>query len=52
MPQMSPLLWLNLFIMFLVSLVCFIVMNYFICPADKIAQPSIDKKTSEKPWKW
>uniref|UniRef100_UPI00315C9AC6 ATP synthase F0 subunit 8 n=1 Tax=Jasus edwardsii TaxID=95461 RepID=UPI00315C9AC6 len=52
MPQMAPMMWLNLFIVFLASLMCFVVMNYSIIPMNKIYQPTSSKKKSEKNWKW
>nr|YP_010164059.1 ATP synthase F0 subunit 8 [Nanhaipotamon hongkongense]QRK27348.1 ATP synthase F0 subunit 8 [Nanhaipotamon hongkongense] len=32
MPQMAPLLWLFMFIFFILSLMMFLILNYFIKP--------------------
>nr|YP_010868533.1 ATP synthase F0 subunit 8 [Alpheus brevicristatus]WGU20728.1 ATP synthase F0 subunit 8 [Alpheus brevicristatus] len=52
MPQMSPLLWLNLYFMFTVTLVIFIAM-FFFSKTPSLA-PSIEKTTpqSKLNWKW
>nr|YP_008238983.1 ATP synthase F0 subunit 8 [Palinurellus wieneckii]AGN95854.1 ATP synthase F0 subunit 8 [Palinurellus wieneckii] len=52
MPQMSPMLWLNLFIMFLISLACFTILNYFIFCPQKMTTDSMPTKSVEKSWKW
>nr|YP_010502593.1 ATP synthase F0 subunit 8 [Basilepta melanopus]UXC97420.1 ATP synthase F0 subunit 8 [Basilepta melanopus] len=51
MPQMAPLNWLMLFMIFFMTLIMFLVQNYFM----KIN--SMEKKTKIKPkhminWKW
>nr|WJW73921.1 ATP synthase F0 subunit 8 [Copestylum sp. ECU3] len=52
MPQMAPISWLSLFILFLIIFLLFNMMNYF------IYSPSMDKKKTNKiytnsmPWKW
>nr|YP_009545531.1 ATP synthase F0 subunit 8 [Penaeus latisulcatus]AYO45609.1 ATP synthase F0 subunit 8 [Penaeus latisulcatus] len=52
MPQMAPLLWLNLFLMFSATFVMFIILNYFIkVPAKIEKSPSTPLKT-EMTWKW
>nr|NP_694522.1 ATP synthase F0 subunit 8 [Panulirus japonicus]BAC16319.1 ATPase subunit 8 [Panulirus japonicus] len=52
MPQMGPMLWLNLFILFLFSLICFIVLNYFIFSPQKVEVSSKEVQDTEKIWKW
>nr|QUL61640.1 ATP synthase F0 subunit 8 [Coenobita rugosus] len=52
MPQMAPILWLNLVIMFLVTFVVFIVMNYYISVPKKIDSSSEIISIKEKAWKW
>nr|YP_009186421.1 ATP synthase F0 subunit 8 [Panulirus versicolor]AGA56067.1 ATP synthase F0 subunit 8 [Panulirus versicolor] len=52
MPQMSPLMWFNLFIMFLLSLALFTVFNYFIFPPRKISIFPQQPKQVQKNWKW
>nr|QWQ55602.1 ATP synthase F0 subunit 8 [Gampsocleis sinensis] len=53
MPQMMPMNWLFLFMMFSASLILFAIMNYFIfnyhtpAPTDK---PSLSPKSLT--WKW
>nr|AYP72662.1 ATP synthase F0 subunit 8 [Colasposoma sp. EMHAU-15070314] len=51
MPQMAPLNWLSMFIMFIMTLVMFILQNYFI----KIDYPKkLNLKTNKNSynWKW
>nr|ARH54932.1 ATP synthase F0 subunit 8 [Cis micans] len=51
MPQMSPLNWLTLMIMFILSLKLFINMNYF----TTLYQPKQSMKKNfliKKNWKW
>nr|QWQ55641.1 ATP synthase F0 subunit 8 [Diestrammena sp.] len=52
MPQMAPISWLLLFIMFSLSLIMFCSMNYFITmystPSQK--KSAISKKSMN--WKW
>nr|YP_009526856.1 ATP synthase F0 subunit 8 [Panulirus argus]AYA51666.1 ATP synthase F0 subunit 8 [Panulirus argus] len=52
MPQMGPMLWLNLFILFSFSLMCFIVLNYFILSPQKGVASSKQDQEKEKIWKW
>nr|YP_009235500.1 ATP synthase F0 subunit 8 [Metapenaeopsis dalei]AMD15641.1 ATP synthase F0 subunit 8 [Metapenaeopsis dalei] len=52
MPQMAPLLWLNLFVMFSFTFILFLVLNYFIKVPSKIEKPSLFMKKSEMNWKW
>nr|YP_010026187.1 ATP synthase F0 subunit 8 [Oxytauchira flange]QOQ37031.1 ATP synthase F0 subunit 8 [Oxytauchira flange] len=53
MPQMSPIMWLSLFILFSITMMLFNNMNFF------LYKPSILKKMESKPinmknthWKW
>nr|YP_002922050.1 ATP synthase F0 subunit 8 [Penaeus californiensis]ACB30093.1 ATP synthase F0 subunit 8 [Penaeus californiensis] len=52
MPQMAPLLWLNLFLMFSATFVMFIVLNYFIKVPTKIEKAPSPLKKVEMSWKW
>nr|UZC55623.1 ATP synthase subunit 8 [Procambarus clarkii] len=52
MPQMSPLFWMNLYIMFLLSLILVLVVQYFLviyCKLDRVEK--MDREI-EKIWKW
>nr|UFR82919.1 ATP synthase F0 subunit 8 [Chalcosoma caucasus caucasus] len=51
MPQMSPLSWLCLFILFIIAFLLFNVMNYFsfLYP---VKYKSIKKMTRKINWKW
>nr|UPX88301.1 ATP synthase F0 subunit 8 [Astacus leptodactylus]WRI60327.1 ATP synthase F0 subunit 8 [Astacus leptodactylus] len=52
MPQMSPILWMNLFIMFLLSLILVLTVQYFLSVYLKL---DLDKESyykEEKIWKW
>nr|YP_010411446.1 ATP synthase F0 subunit 8 [Meliboeus sinae]URN73092.1 ATP synthase F0 subunit 8 [Meliboeus sinae] len=52
MPQMSPMNWLSLLIMFTISFLLFLTMNYFtnnISP--KIKKSQLEKKNNIN-WKW
>nr|YP_009400029.1 ATP synthase subunit 8 [Segonzacia mesatlantica]ARW69927.1 ATP synthase subunit 8 [Segonzacia mesatlantica] len=50
MPQMAPLLWLYLYIFFLLSLMLFLLLNYFIKPFEKMSLPSPSAPTIQTPW--
>nr|AHC32042.1 ATP synthase F0 subunit 8 [Eubasilissa regina] len=51
MPQMMPLNWLFLFIMFIAFLILFLIMNYFIYnPNLSSSKISITQKKIN--WKW
>nr|YP_007317328.1 ATP synthase F0 subunit 8 [Procambarus fallax]AGA56105.1 ATP synthase F0 subunit 8 [Procambarus fallax]ALM30845.1 ATP synthase F0 subunit 8 [Procambarus fallax] len=52
MPQMSPLFWMNLYIMFLLSLILVLVVQYFLVIYCKL--DLMEKKDQEinKVWKW
>nr|YP_009045954.1 ATP synthase F0 subunit 8 [Thenus orientalis]CDR98450.1 ATP synthase F0 subunit 8 [Thenus orientalis] len=52
MPQMAPMLWLILFFLFLISLLCFLISNYFLIPASKVPYPGVLSSVTAKPWKW
>nr|ASS30615.1 ATP synthase F0 subunit 8 [Coenobita perlatus] len=52
MPQMAPILWLNLTIMFLITFVVFIIMNYYISVPEKIDSGSELISVKEKLWSW
>nr|ALO76739.1 ATP synthase F0 subunit 8 [Strongylium suspicax] len=51
MPQMAPLNWLSLMIMFATIMVTFNVMNYFSFPYQIKQKTSLIKKTKVN-WKW
>nr|YP_009002518.1 ATP synthase F0 subunit 8 [Cherax robustus]CDL72595.1 ATP synthase F0 subunit 8 [Cherax robustus] len=52
MPQMSPLLWLNLFFMFILGWILFLNLNYFSKPPVKTEMGGYEPKSPEKSWKW
>nr|ASS30680.1 ATP synthase F0 subunit 8 [Lomis hirta] len=52
MPQMAPLMWLNLMIMFLMSLMLFFIINYFNSTPKTIDSSTLSLQPSEKLWKW
>nr|YP_009041212.1 ATP synthase F0 subunit 8 [Gramastacus lacus]CDQ51975.1 ATP synthase F0 subunit 8 [Gramastacus lacus] len=52
MPQMSPLLWLNLYMFFLLSFLLFLVVNYFFNQTSKKQKLISDFSINQKPWKW
>nr|YP_008854825.1 ATP synthase F0 subunit 8 [Cherax glaber]AHA59407.1 ATP synthase F0 subunit 8 [Cherax glaber] len=52
MPQMSPLLWFNLFLMFIFGFLLFSILNYFSKPPIKNKAAPLGPVFSEKPWKW
>nr|WOR85656.1 ATP synthase F0 subunit 8 [Penaeus indicus] len=52
MPQMAPLLWLNLFLMFSATFIVFVVLNYFIKVPSKIEKSSAQLGKTEMNWKW
>nr|YP_009093654.1 ATP synthase F0 subunit 8 [Metanephrops sibogae]CEG06191.1 ATP synthase F0 subunit 8 [Metanephrops sibogae] len=52
MPQMAPLLWLNLFFMFLIGFILFFIMNYFLKMPLKISPLMKPSSQSQKYWKW
>nr|YP_004934862.1 ATP synthase F0 subunit 8 [Paracladura trichoptera]AET13113.1 ATP synthase F0 subunit 8 [Paracladura trichoptera] len=54
MPQMSPLKWLTLFMMFSFILLLFNIMNYFIYHNPYINNLNLKKNifNTTMPWKW
>nr|YP_009424531.1 ATP synthase F0 subunit 8 [Chlorotocus crassicornis]ASU92677.1 ATP synthase subunit 8 [Chlorotocus crassicornis] len=52
MPQMAPLMWLNLFGFFSLIFVFFMVSNYFIKSPLKIELKFKALKSSQLNWKW
>nr|YP_010454733.1 ATP synthase F0 subunit 8 [Heptagenia ngi]QXT45750.1 ATP synthase F0 subunit 8 [Heptageniidae sp. YW03BF02]QZZ23909.1 ATP synthase F0 subunit 8 [Heptagenia ngi] len=52
MPQMAPLSWLTLFIVFSITLILFGVMNYFLFNPEAPESSSSQFKTSPFNWKW
>nr|QNP09847.1 ATP synthase F0 subunit 8 [Ochthebius sp. IBE<ESP> AN164] len=52
MPQMAPMNWILLFIMFTMIFLMFNSMNYFSFKYDNINKPAIKKKIKSINWKW
>nr|YP_007317341.1 ATP synthase F0 subunit 8 [Scyllarides latus]AGA56118.1 ATP synthase F0 subunit 8 [Scyllarides latus] len=52
MPQMAPLFWLILFFVFLASLLCFSIMNYFMITQEKPFTLSSQILIKQNSWKW
>nr|YP_009110441.1 ATP synthase F0 subunit 8 [Clibanarius infraspinatus]CEH27540.1 ATP synthase F0 subunit 8 [Clibanarius infraspinatus] len=52
MPQMAPILWLNLLIIFLITYLAFMVMNFYISIPEKMLTKKSKMIVQEKPWKW
>nr|YP_009116487.1 ATP synthase F0 subunit 8 [Cherax boesemani]AJD80515.1 ATP synthase F0 subunit 8 [Cherax boesemani] len=52
MPQMSPLLWFNLFSMFILGYILFSVINFFSKLSIKTEIFTPKQTSLEKPWKW
>nr|UPY81529.1 ATP synthase F0 subunit 8 [Exhyalanthrax sp.] len=53
MPQMAPISWLLLFIMFTMALILFCMMNYFNYLPTSPKSTSTEKiKTNQMNWKW
>nr|AYW16661.1 ATP synthase F0 subunit 8 [Penaeus semisulcatus] len=52
MPQMAPLLWLNLFLMFSATFMVFLILNYFIKVPTKIEKSTSHLQKPEMNWKW
>nr|YP_007627034.1 ATP synthase F0 subunit 8 [Lithidiopsis carinatus]AGC22325.1 ATP synthase F0 subunit 8 [Lithidiopsis carinatus] len=53
MPQMSPLMWFTLFIVFSATLILFNQMNFFSFKPNTIKTPeSQDIKSKNLNWKW
>ena len=47
-PQIAPILWLNLFVMFLVAFVLFIIINYYIAVPKEVEIESKELRVREK----
>nr|UUJ36878.1 ATP synthase F0 subunit 8 [Epeorus herklotsi] len=52
MPQMAPLSWLLLFIVFSTTLILFSIMNYFMMNPTTPQSTSSQFKTQALNWKW
>nr|WHU31466.1 ATP synthase F0 subunit 8 [Claassenia xucheni] len=53
MPQMAPLSWLALFLIFTLTLMLFTFINYFsFSPQPPRAQEEIKISCDPLPWKW
>nr|ASR18881.1 ATP synthase F0 subunit 8 [Metapenaeus dobsoni] len=52
MPQMAPLLWLNLYLVFSLTFILFLVINYFVKVPSKVEKFSDPIKKQEMAWKW
>nr|YP_009020445.1 ATP synthase F0 subunit 8 [Engaeus cunicularius]CDN85534.1 ATP synthase F0 subunit 8 [Engaeus cunicularius] len=52
MPQMSPLLWLNLFMFFILGFLLFSIINYYILPKNKKEISTSNINPTQKIWKW
>nr|YP_009512545.1 ATP synthase F0 subunit 8 [Sicyonia japonica]AXJ93099.1 ATP synthase F0 subunit 8 [Sicyonia parajaponica] len=52
MPQMAPLLWLNLFILFCSTFMIFLILNFFIKVPTQITKLTLPFKINHMNWKW
>nr|YP_009407073.1 ATP synthase F0 subunit 8 [Halocaridinides fowleri]ASA39622.1 ATP synthase F0 subunit 8 [Halocaridinides fowleri] len=52
MPQMAPLLWLNLFLMFSSAFLVFIILNYFMKSPQKMQKLPHQLLPNKTIWKW
>nr|CDL73071.1 ATP synthase F0 subunit 8 [Cherax sp. HG-2014a] len=52
MPQMGPLLWLNLFFMFILGYILFSIINFFSKVPTKTDTLIHEPTFLENPWKW
>nr|YP_337852.1 ATP synthase F0 subunit 8 [Lysiosquillina maculata]ABA18064.1 ATP synthase F0 subunit 8 [Lysiosquillina maculata] len=52
MPQMSPLLWLNLYFFFFLVFMLFTVMSYFTYSPSMKEQEMAKLETQQMVWKW
>nr|UPX88645.1 ATP synthase F0 subunit 8 [Heptagenia sulphurea] len=52
MPQMAPLKWLTLFIVFSSTLILFCIVNYFLYSPNAPTSSSSSFKTQSFNWKW
>nr|YP_007317380.1 ATP synthase F0 subunit 8 [Corallianassa coutierei]AGA56157.1 ATP synthase F0 subunit 8 [Corallianassa coutierei] len=53
MPQMAPMFWLYLMLMFMLTLLAFNVLNYFLgFLKPEGSSESVSSLSSQKFWKW
>nr|QFQ01347.1 ATP synthase F0 subunit 8 [Oplophorus typus]QUL61614.1 ATP synthase F0 subunit 8 [Oplophorus typus] len=52
MPQMAPLLWLNLLLFSSVVFLLFVISNYFIKTPSKMEKTSSTPQSNHLNWKW
>nr|YP_010446949.1 ATP synthase F0 subunit 8 [Chyliza bambusae]UTM10314.1 ATP synthase F0 subunit 8 [Chyliza bambusae] len=52
MPQMSPINWLSLFILFSLTFMLFNMMNYFLIIPSSSQSKTSSKSTKSLVWKW
>nr|UFZ13089.1 ATP synthase F0 subunit 8 [Protohermes sinuolatus] len=52
MPQMAPINWLLLFIMFSITLILFNILNYYIIMPNSPETSSKNFKLNSLNWKW
>nr|YP_009142406.1 ATP synthase F0 subunit 8 [Trilophidia annulata]AKH04358.1 ATP synthase F0 subunit 8 [Trilophidia annulata]QOL00780.1 ATP synthase F0 subunit 8 [Trilophidia annulata] len=52
MPQMSPMMWFSLFIIFSITMMMFNQLNFFTYKPNKIKSISMKNKKKELNWKW
>nr|QFG40115.1 ATP synthase F0 subunit 8 [Alpheus randalli] len=52
MPQMSPILWLNLYFMFSITLIVFIAMFFFTKPLTQAPQSTKTHYNQKLTWSW
>nr|CDL72686.1 ATP synthase F0 subunit 8 [Cherax sp. HG-2014b] len=52
MPQMAPLMWLNLFLMFILGYLLFSIISFFFKLPIKTGAFVHKLTLLEKPWKW
>nr|YP_009915381.1 ATP synthase F0 subunit 8 [Palaemon adspersus]QLM01570.1 ATP synthase F0 subunit 8 [Palaemon adspersus] len=52
MPQMAPLLWLNLYIFFTIMFAIIVIMNFYMKPPIKVNVPTKLSSLNPQTWKW
>nr|YP_009525768.1 ATP synthase F0 subunit 8 [Belzebub intermedius]AXS67622.1 ATP synthase F0 subunit 8 [Belzebub intermedius] len=52
MPQMAPMMWLNLFLIFSITFMIFLVVNYFTKAPKKANLSSKTLNNISLNWKW
>nr|QOL00936.1 ATP synthase F0 subunit 8 [Chorthippus nemus] len=52
MPQMSPLMWFSLFILFSITMILFNQMNFFSFKPNIIKSTKKNNKSKNQTWKW